>query len=86
MKFLIQSILFVSIALLVVQNQLLLAFMAALLFTYYRNAIWLIPLGFLIDGYFDAFYTIPVFSLVAIFWYVVSEFLKPRVRGYTTNI
>ena len=84
MSFFIQSFLFVSIALLVVQNQLVLAFLAALLFTYYRSAAWLIPLGFLVDGYFDAFYTVPLFSLVAILWYVISEFLKPRLRGYTT--
>ena len=84
MSLFIQSFLFVSIALLVVQNQLVLAFLAALLFTYYRSAAWLIPLGFLVDGYFDAFYTVPLFSLVAILWYVISEFLKPRLRGYTT--
>ena len=84
MSFFIQSFLFVSIALLVVQNQLVLAFLAALLFTYYRSAAWLIPLGFLVDGYFDAFYTVPLFSLVAILWYLISEFLKPRLRGYTT--
>ena len=84
MSFFIQSFLFVSIALLVVQNQLVLAFLAALLFTYYRSAAWLIPLGFFVDGYFDAFYTVPLFSLVAILWYLISEFLKPRLRGYTT--
>ncbi len=74
--------LYILVALLVVQNQLLLAFFAALLFTYYRSAAWLIPLGFLIDGYFNAFFAAPTFSIVSIAWYVVSEFIKPRLRGY----
>ncbi len=75
-------ILYILIAFLIIQNQLLLAFLAVLLFTYYRSALWLIPLGFLIDGYFSAFFAVPVFSIASILWYVVSEFLKPRLRGY----
>lgn len=70
------------VVLLVIQNQLLLAFLLVLLFTYYRSAAWLIPLGFLIDGYFNAFYTFPMFSVATILWYIFSEFLKPRLRGY----
>ncbi len=68
MIFLLHAVLYVLIALLIVQNQLLLAFLAVLLFTYYRNAAWLIPLGFLIDGYFEAFFAVPVFSIAAIVW------------------
>ena len=78
----LHCILYILIAILTVQNQLLLAFLAALLFTYYRSAVWLIPLGFLIDGYFSAFHAIPMFSIATILWYVASEFLKPRLRGY----
>jgi hypothetical protein len=84
MIFLFYSILYLSITLLIIQNQLLLAFLLVLLFTYYRSAAWLIPLGFLIDGYFNAFFAVPVFTITAIVWYVISEFLKPRLRGYTT--
>jgi vacuolar-type H+-ATPase subunit I/STV1 len=80
MKLLAYTLLYTLIALLVVQNQLLLAGLLVLLFTYYISAVWLIPLGFLIDGYFGAFATVPVFSMVAISWFVISEFLRPRLR------
>ncbi len=72
--------LYILITILVVQNQLLLAALLVLLFTYYKSAAWLIPLGFIIDGYFGAFATLPMFSMGAICWYVVSEFFKPRLR------
>ncbi len=85
MIFILYLILYIFIAILIVQNQLLLAFLAVLLFTYYRSAVWLIPLGFFIDGYFDAFFSVPVFSLAAISWYVASEFFKPRLRGYVSQ-
>ncbi len=80
----LHSLLYGTVLLLVIQNQLLLAALAALLFTYYRSAAWLIPLGFLVDGYFDAFYTVPMFSIITIIWFVISELLKPRLRGYAT--
>jgi hypothetical protein len=80
----LHSLLYGTILLLVVQNQLLLAALAALLFTYYRSAAWLIPLGFLVDGYFDAFYAVPMFSIITIIWFIISELLKPRLRGYAT--
>lgn len=86
MRFSAYIILYIFIALLVIQNQLTLASLAVLLFTYYVSAIWLIPLGFMIDGYFDAFTTVPVFSLVTIIWYAVSEFLKPRLNTQITNL
>lgn len=71
-------------SILIVQNQLVLACLSALLFTYYRSAVWLIPLGFFIDGYFDAFFSVPVYTIVSILWYIISESIKPRLRGYTT--
>lgn len=86
MRFFAYVILYIFIALLVIQNQLILAALAALLFTYYVNAIWLIPLGFMIDGYFGAFEAVPVFSIVTIAWYAVSEFFKPRLSTQITSL
>ncbi len=71
---------YILTTLLVVQGQLLLAALVALLCTYYRSAVWFIPLGFLVDGYFGAFSGIPMFSIAAILWYVASELLRPRIR------
>jgi hypothetical protein len=80
MKPLAYFLIYILIAFLVIQNQLLLAGLLALLFTYYVSAALLIPLGFIIDGYFGAFAAVPVFSIVAILWYLFSEFLRPRLR------
>jgi hypothetical protein len=85
MKLLAYFLLYISIALLVIQNQLLLAGLLALLFTYYLSAVWLIPLGFLIDGYFGAFASVPVFSIITILWYACFEFLRPRLRFQSSS-
>ena len=72
-------ILYLLILMMVIQNQLLIAAGAALIFTYYKNAVWLIVLGFLVDAYFGAFAGWPVFSIVSIAWYVLAEFIRPRL-------
>lgn len=79
MRFLITFILYFTIALLVMHNHLLLAAFATIMFTFRIGAIWLIPLAICIDGYFGAFYTMPFFSIGALLWYAVSEFIKPRL-------
>ena len=86
MRFSAYLLLYILIALLVVQNQIVLATLAALLLTYYVSAIWLIPLGFVIDGYFGAFASIPVFSIVTVVWYAGSEFFRPRLNTQITNL
>jgi hypothetical protein len=86
MSIFLQIILYVGIAVLLVQDELIAAALVVCIFTYYRSAVWLIPLAFLVDGYFNAFYTVPAFSIASIIWFGFSEFLKPRVRGYTTSL
>lgn len=79
MRFLTAIILYFIIALLVTQNHLWVAAFAVGVFTFRVGAVWLIPLAMCIDGYFGAFYTMPYFSIGASFWYVASEFIKPRL-------
>lgn len=79
MNFSLNIILFLLIALLVVHNFLLLALFVAALFSYRAGAIWLIPLAFAIDGYFGAFHTLPLFSMFAAGWYVLTEFIRPQL-------
>ena len=62
------------------QNLLLFTCMLAVVFTFRFGAVWLLPLAFLLDAYFGAFATAPVFSLVAVCWYVVFELLRPYMR------
>ena len=67
------------IAVMVVQNHLVIAFALVLLFTFRQGALLLIPLAFFIDGYFGAFATIPTITLFTITWYAVSEFVRPQL-------
>jgi hypothetical protein len=61
-----------------IQNWLLLATVAAILFSIKYNATALIPVAILIDGYFGNFYTIPTLSILSVFWFSVVEFLRPK--------
>jgi hypothetical protein len=79
MKFLVTLFLYFCIALLVTQNHLWWAAGMALLFSFRASALWLIPLAIAIDGYFGAFYTVPLFSIVSCLWYAVSELIKPQL-------
>lgn len=79
MNFFLNIILFVLIALLVVHNFLLLALFVTALFSYRAGAVWLLPLAFAIDGYFGAFHALPLFSMFAAGWYVLTEFIRPQL-------
>lgn len=75
-----QILLLILISLAVLQDQLWLAWLLMLPFTYYFGAVWLVVLAIGVDAYFGAFSTIPFFSLVLLGWYVLSEFLRFRLR------
>jgi hypothetical protein len=79
MKLFFTIILYFFIALLIIENQIILAVLLAGWFTFRVGAIWLIPLAFLLDGYFGAFTDVPAISLITCVWYVVSEYLRPRL-------
>ncbi len=79
MKLFLSIGLFLAIGFLLLQNHLLLAAVAVVLFTMRTSAAWLIPLAILLDGYFGAFSAVPVLSLVFLLWYIASEFIKPRL-------
>lgn len=79
MNLFINIILFILIALFVVHNYLLFALILTALFSYRAGAIWLLPLAFAIDGYFGAFHELPLFSMFATGWYVLTEFIRPQL-------
>lgn len=79
MRFFITLVLYFAIALTVMENQLIIAGLLIGWFTFRVGAIWLIPLAFLLDGYFSAFSHIPYISLIACVWYVISEYVRPRL-------
>lgn len=64
-----------------IQGWELLAFSFILIFSFWYNAVALIPLAILIDGYFGNFYDIPVLSFMAVIWFVVVEYLQPKIAN-----
>lgn len=79
MKLFLDCLLYILIALTITQNHLVFGFLLSIIFTFRVGAIWLIPLAVLIDGYFGAFYSIPVITITAILLYVLSEFVRPQL-------
>ncbi|MEN9920536.1 MAG: hypothetical protein RL538_429 [Candidatus Parcubacteria bacterium] len=79
MKTILSALIFILIAIMVMQNQLFAAVLLAGWFTWRVGAFLLLPLAIMLDGYFGAFYDVPVITLCAIAWYGVSEFVRPRL-------
>lgn len=80
MKFIYMILAMILVAVAVMQNLLWLAALFTLLFTAYFGAGALFILAVLIDGYYNVFVSVPVFSLIALVWYFVSELIRARVR------
>jgi len=79
MRFFITLALYFFIALMVIENQLIVAALLVLWFTSRVGAVWLLPLAFLLDGYFGAFADIPYITITACVWYIISEYIRPRL-------
>ena len=73
-------ILYLSILFSVMQNLIILGIVATVWFTIGFGALALLPLAILLDGYYGAFYSVPLFSISAIGWYVLSELLRTRMN------
>ncbi len=79
MKIFFTLILYFLIAFMIIENQIAIAVLLSGWFTFRVGALWLIPLAFLLDGYFGAFSDIPYISIIACVWYVISEYIRPRL-------
>jgi hypothetical protein len=80
MRITLASLLWIVLALLILQDQLWMAAVAAGMFTLYFGAVAVVVLAILIDAYFGAFAGVPYLSVVAVVWYVGSELLRQRMR------
>lgn len=49
----------------------------AIWFSMRASAGWLIPMGFLIDGYFGAFNEVPLLTIWSILLFLLSEWARP---------
>ena len=62
------------------QGHILLGVVMVVVFTYAFSAVALMPLAIALDGYYGAFYTVPVLSICAISWYLLSEMLRSAMN------
>lgn len=63
----------------VLQDAFIVAVPLAVWFSFRCGTSWLLPLAFLVDGYFGAFYTMPIFSIITISWFFIIEIIRPRL-------
>jgi hypothetical protein len=77
---LVHKILFLLLILVsILQNWLFLTTVLVIFYSIRCGAVSLIPLAFLLDGYFGNFYTIPFISLSAVVWYVLVSYMRPKI-------
>lgn len=79
MNFIFGIILYLAIILSVMHNWFLLVFVIVVVFSLKFRSALLIPLAIFLDGYYGAFYTLPVLSTMSIVWFVFIEYLKPKL-------
>jgi hypothetical protein len=82
MKLILNSLVYIGILLSLMQNHYYIAAILIFVFTMRANAGWLIVIALLVDGFYGAFYASPNITLLAVFWYILSESLKPRVFAF----
>jgi hypothetical protein len=79
MKLLTNFILCIVILFALMQSHFYVAAALVVVFTMRASAAWIIPIALLVDGFYGAFYTSPNITIAVVLWYIVSEFLKPRI-------
>lgn len=75
-------LIYISIVISIMQNWLILAAILVSLFSIKYGAVTLIPLAMLIDGYYGNYHAVPVLSIVAVGWFVLVEYLRPRFANF----
>jgi hypothetical protein len=79
MKVFLAIILYFTVIFSFLQNWLLLLFVSLVVFSIRFGAVALIPAAILIDGYFGNYYEYPYLSFVTILWFVLIEYLRPKI-------
>lgn len=84
MKF-IAPIIFVVVVIAALHGQFLIAGAFSIYFSLIASALWLIPVAFLIDGYFAAFYEVPWLSISTVALYAIIELVRPYITWHTKD-
>ena len=72
--------LYLIIVFALMQNAIWLSIICVVLFTWRYGALAFIPLAVVLDGYYGAFYQVPLFSIGAVCFYVFSEIIRARIN------
>lgn len=75
-------LLYVVIALSVLQNWLVLAGFVIVIFSIRHDPALLIPLAIFIDGYFGNYGTMPYLSFAAVGWFALVEYVRPKLVNF----
>lgn len=73
------TLLYVLLAIAILQNWLFVSGLLVILFSYQFGGVALVPLAFLIDGYFGNFTGVPYVSIFSIVWYLLVEYIRPKI-------
>lgn len=79
MKSIALVILYTALTIAFLQNWLWLAVLLLLVCSFRYSAVMVIGLAVVVDGYFGNFFTVPYLSLLSVWWYLVVEYLRPKV-------
>lgn len=71
--------LYISIVSFVLLGWFFVAIPLLIWFSFNSSVAWFLPTAILIDGYFGAFESLPLLTIVTIVWFVFSELLRPRL-------
>lgn len=81
-QFFISCVLYLGVAISILQNWLLLAFVLLVWFSLRHGAVLFIPLAIMIDGYFGNFYSLPLLSFISVWWYLVVSYVNPKLSNF----
>ncbi|MCA9358850.1 hypothetical protein KC926_01440 [Candidatus Kaiserbacteria bacterium] len=84
MRYILAILIFITITLSIMQSWLFLALGLAIYSSFKYTATPLIFLAVLLDAYYGAFHTFPVLTGVSIFWFVLVEYISPRLMALHT--
>lgn len=79
MKIFLAIFLYFTIIFSFLQNCLSLLLVSLVVFSIRFGAVSLIPVAILIDGYFGNFFGIPYLSFSVIMWFLLVEYLRPKI-------
>jgi hypothetical protein len=64
------------------QGVVWLSFLLLAVYSLLYGAGLVIPVAILIDGYFGNFYSIPYLSLISVWWYILVDYVRPRIINF----